>query len=527
MAQQSTGREGAPAARAPLLRLQGVWKRFGGEVALAGADLTVAAGEVHGLLGANGSGKSTLIKVLAGFHDVDEGTLEVRGEPVSLPLSSGQPQSLGLRFVHQDLGLVPSLSVLENYLLPRLATSRGRAFVGWRAARQQMALVLARYQLDLDPRSLVSDLRPVDRALLAIVRALESPADTSGDGGRLVVLDEPTVFLPNSEVQRLFALVRHVAASGSSVLFVSHDLDEVREITNRVTVLRNGSSALTGVTSELTRDHLVEAIVGSHLNVGASYRAREPITSAAVLRVDELVAPAVRGVSLQGSAGEVIGLTGLLGSGYEDLLRAIAGATELRGGALSVDGVRCDLHSWTPRAANRAGIALVPGERLTEGIVTDLPVTDNVTLVKLPAFRSGLGLDRRAMRRDARRLADEYDVRPRDPRFLAGQLSGGNQQKVVLAKWIQINPRVLLLHEPTQGVDVGARQQIFSTIRAAAASGCVALCASSDHEQLAQVCDRVLIMHHGRITTELAATALTKTRITEECLRAGTGRASG
>lgn len=516
------GRMSTSDGSTPLLRLDGVWKRFGGEVALGGADLAVAPGEIHGLLGANGSGKSTLIKVLAGFHDVDSGTLEVHGRPVPLPLSPGQPAALGLRFVHQDLGLVPSLSVLENYLLPQLAASRGRASVGWRRARTRLREVLARYELDLDPRATVADLRPVDRALLAIVRALEGVGTTSDPGrGQLVVLDEPTVFLPRNEVDRLFSLVRRVASTGSSVVFVSHDLDEVREITDRVTVLRNGRRALTGVTADLGHDQLVAAIVGADLDVAASYRAAERSAGTTALRVEGLSAGLADQVSFTAGTGEVVGFTGLLGSGYEDAVRALAGALDVRAGTVTLDdGPARELRSWSPRAATDHGIVLVPGDRLTEGIVGDLPVTDNLTMVNLRHYLAGPWLDRRAMRAAATTLVERYDVRPPDPRLLVGQLSGGNQQKVVLAKWIQTRPRVLLLHEPTQGVDIGARQQIYAAVRAAA-GGCVVLCASSDHDQLAQLCDRVLILHRGRIGAELHGSALTKARITEECLRSG------
>jgi ribose transport system ATP-binding protein len=211
-----------------LLQVSDLWKSFGGSQALRGTTLTVGEGEIHGLLGANGSGKSTLIKVLAGYHDADAGSVELHGERVPLPLGAGQPQHLGLAFVHQDLGLVPSVSALENYLLASLATSRRSLRISWRTARRQMRATLERYGIDIDPRALVADLRPVDRALLAIVRALESPGVEVNAPRRLVVLDEPTVFLPQQEVSRLFDLMRRVAAEGSSVLFVSHDLDEVR-----------------------------------------------------------------------------------------------------------------------------------------------------------------------------------------------------------------------------------------------------------------------------------------------------------
>lgn len=518
--------EGAPAAdHAPLLQATGLSKSFGGVRALDGVSFDVVGGEVHGLLGANGSGKSTLIKILAGYHHLEAGTVSVRGEAVPLPMDPGRPQKLGISFVHQDLGLVPSLSALENFLLGKIATTRRGLRMSWRRERAAMLEVLDRYEIELDPRQLVRDMRPVDRALLAIVRAVDGPGRITGAAQRLVVLDEPTVFLPRAEVARLFALVRRVASSGSSVLFVSHDLDEVREITDRVTVLRNGQVVLTGATARLSDDDLVEAIVGAKVSVSAFYRRHQASPSGAAIEVSRLNAGAVTDVSFTGHAGEVIGLTGLLGSGYEDVVRALAGAIPVRAGRLRIGGGTVELSAWTPARALARGVVLVPGDRLIEGAVASLPVTDNMTMVRLHDFvKHGL-LSRRAMTGRAAELAEAYDVRPRDPRLLFGQLSGGNQQKVVLAKWLQTCPDVLLLHEPTQGVDVGARQQIFATVRAAAGDR-VAVCASSDHDQLARLCDRVLILRRGQIAAEISGVELTKARITEECLRSSRERAA-
>lgn len=517
---------GTPVSEGPLLRVVGLAKHFGGAKALEGVSFDVGEGEVHGLLGANGSGKSTVIKVLAGFHPVDAGSMWVRGRQLELPVAPGLPESLGLRFVHQDLGLVPTLTALENFLIGGIATARGRYRMSWRRERVGMRAVLSRYELDIDPQMIVADLRPVDRALLAIVRALEGPGTGASAARRLVVLDEPTVFLPREEVQRLFRLVRRVAAGGSSVLFVSHDLDEVREITDRVTVLRNGKVALTADTAALSVDDLVEAIVGTRVSVSASFRQQEPLLGQEAVDVAGLAVGVAADVSFTGHPGEVIGLTGLSGSGYDDVVRALAGVTKATAGRLRLGGRESiDLTSWTPRRATSRGVALIPADRLAEGAVADLTVTDNATMPRLPEFvRRGL-LSRRAMTARARELAETYDVRPRDPGLLFGQLSGGNQQKVVLAKWLQSPPELLLLHEPTQGVDIGARQQIFATIRAAT-QGRVAICASSDHDQLAQLCDRVLIMRRGRIATQISGDELTKARITEECLRSGRERAN-
>lgn len=501
-----------------LLEIRGLDKSFGGSHALDDVDLDIQAGEIHGLLGANGSGKSTLIKILAGYHDADAGQISVRGERINLPFASGESQALGLAFVHQDLALVPSLTVLENYLLGSLAASRRRVMVSWRAARRSMREALQRYELDLDPNMVVSDLRPVDRALLAIVRAMESPGVEIKSTLRLIVLDEPTVFLPHHEVSRLFELVRRVAASGSSVLFVSHDLDEVREITDRITILRNGQVTLSDATSALGSDQLVEAIVGAKVSVSQAPHVSTAGAAGAALTVSGLSTELVREVSFTAGNGEIIGLTGLLGSGYDDVVRVLAGASKATSGRFTLGGDQFELPSWNPHKAVAHGVVMIPGDRLREAVVPDLPITDNITMVGLADYRRAGVLSRPAMTRRASELSREYDVRPADAGALIGQLSGGNQQKVVLAKWLQTEPSLLLLHEPTQGVDVGARQQIFQTIRAGAADR-VALCASSDHDQLAQLCDRVLVLRRGQIAVELTGTDVNKHRITEECLR--------
>lgn len=509
---------------APLLQVTDLRKSFGGSQALRGTTLTVGEGEIHGLLGANGSGKSTLIKVLAGYHDVDAGDVALHGRPVPLPLGAGRPQQLGLAFVHQDLGLVPSVSALENYLLGSLATSRGSFRISWRTARRQMRTTLERYGIDIDPRALVADLRPVERALLAIVRALESPGVEVSAERRLVVLDEPTVFLPQQEVSRLFDLMRRVAADGSSVLFVSHDLDEVREITDQVTVLRNGAAVLSGATRELSADQLIQAIVGAKVATALPEPARRAESGAAgTVELRGLRAGSLGEVSFTARNGEIVGLTGLIGSGYEDVVRALGGAIPATAGSIRVGDSEVLLSAWSAQRANANGVVLVPGDRLRESAIADLPITDNVTMVNLRSYMRGGTLRRKSMLTRARQLADAFDVRPPDARALFGTLSGGNQQKVVLAKWLQTGPRLLLLHEPTQGVDVGARQQIFQTIRAGAGDR-VTLCASSDHDQLAQLCDRVLVLRRGDVAAELTGAEVTKQRITEECLRGGPER---
>jgi ribose transport system ATP-binding protein len=505
-----------------LLELADVSKSFGGARALAGVDLRVRAGEVHGLLGQNGSGKSTLLKVLAGFHQPDAGRLVVRGEEVPLPLAPGAYRELGMAFVHQDLGLVPELSVCENLIVARLGAGVQRR-VRWRTEHARAADALARHGLGaIDTRAPVASLTQMQRALLAIVRAVEE-LRADDHAHPLLVLDEPTAFLPRQGIEQLFALVRGLVERGASVLFVTHDLDEVMELCHRVTVLRDGRLAGTAVVSETSADALVELIVGRRLAALAQRAASTaPPTGGAAatprLRVADVRGRYVHGVELELRAGEILGVTGLLGSGFEELPHLLFGSRPARG-TLALDGTApIALERLTPARAVELGIALVPSDRPLDGVVGALSVTDNVTMTRLDAHRRGPLLARRAMRATARELGERFAVVPNEPGMPLGALSGGNQQKVVLAKWLQRDPRLLLLDQPTQGVDVEARRQLFDAIAGAARRGAAVLCASADYEELAALCDRLLIVARGRVVRELGREQLSKELIAEHVL---------
>ena len=500
----------------PVLRVEGLSKTFGGARALAGIGFDVRPGEVHGLLGRNGSGKSTLVKILAGFHAPDPGgRLEINGTAVDLPLRAGDFRRHGLAFLHQNLGLVPSLTVLENLRLDSI--TRGGRPIGWRAERAAAAAALARYEVAVDPAARIDALAPVDRALVAIVRAVEEIRRAHAVSGRpgLLVLDEPTPFLPRDSVARLFALMRRIVAEGSGVVFISHDIDEVLEITDRITVLRDGAVVGTRTTREVTHGDIVELIVGRRLaatrRAPAQANAHDPFAEVA-----DLAGHSVRPARFVVGRGEVLGLTGLIGSGYAEIPYLLFGAR--RGaGRLSLAGQADDLAAMTPRRALARGMALLPGDRQGASGIDALPVVDNVFLPDLTRFLHGLRLQRGAMLREAAALGVRYQVQPNDPALPLSALSGGNAQKVLLARWMNRAPRLLLLDEPTQGVDVGTRQQIFAALRAAAAGGMSVVCASSDAEQLAEICDRVLVFARGRIVAELSGAAVAKDAIAEAC----------
>jgi len=506
-----------------VLRAEHLSKRFGGTLALNDVGIEIAAGEVHGLLGHNGSGKSTLIKILAGYHAPEPGgMLEVAGRPVRLPLPAGKFRALGMAFVHQDPGLIGALSVVENLRIGALALGR-LAPISWREETAHVGALLAEFGIDCDPLARVETLEPWQRPLLGIIRAVdEMRALMRGEERRqgLLVLDEPTASLGGANVEQLFEVIRRVKTQGIGVLFVSHDLDEVLAITDRITVLRDGRVAGEGRTEKLTRDDLVEMIIGRRIAARGASSARADTREPAAV-IDGLRGVAVRGASLAVGRGEILGLTGLAGSGFSELGAMLIGAVQARAGRLRVGERTLDLATITPVAAIAAGITYVPSERLREGCFAELTLTENITIPVLARFFQGGVLRHRTMAAYARELCVRFDVRPPDPRLAYQALSGGNQQKVLLAKWLQLRPKLLILQEPTQGVDVGAREQIFSLIRACAAEGTGVLCLSGDHEQLAALCGRVLVFLQGRIAAELGDEEVTKERIAYECFGAG------
>jgi ribose transport system ATP-binding protein len=511
----------------PFIKVRQLTMEFGGQRALDAVDMDVLPGEVHGLVGENGSGKSTLIKILAGFHVPTAGTLEVAGQPVPLPLHPGQFRELGFAFVHQDLGLIPSLSVLENLIVDRLARPKQRVFIRWRRELKHATELLERFDVHLDPRRLVVDLKPVERALLAMVRAMhfsmvaETDGSTSRAPDRLLVLDEPTVFFAHDEVERLYQLIRNLVRQRSprvSVLFVSHDLDEVKQITDRTTVLRDGRVVGTVITSEVSYEALIKMIVGRDLADFSAPKQSE-ITPNRALRIEELSTGTLQDVSLDLSAGEVLGLTGLLGAGYEDILYALydGDRTARAGRAILPGGREMPLNRMTPEQAIEDRIFLIPIDRLQQGCAPSLSLTDNMTSPWLDRYFRRMHLRRRSMVTETRTHMADFNIRPPDPGAEFARLSGGNQQKALLAKWLQAAPRVLLLHEPTQGVDVGARQQIWSIIERLGQE-CAVLYAGRDYDELARVCHRVVVISNGRVRRILSGDDVTKERITEECL---------
>ncbi len=498
-----------PDRRPALLELRGLTKSFSGVRVLSSVDLDVRTGEIHALIGQNGSGKSTLIKLLSGYHAPDRGSVALRGERVPLPIRPGDARRLGLHFLHQDVGVVGTMTVLENLRAGRYrTTSYGR--VRWPEERRAARETLAAMRLDIDPDTRVRDVPAAERALLGFARAMQ---DLDHGRGDVLVLDEPTAFLPAPSVKTLFGAMRDVARRGSGVIFVSHRLDEIMEIADRVSVLRDGQLVQTVTTAQTSARQLVAAMLGRELET--LYPARTAACGRRVLGVEGLCGRMVRNATFDVHAGEILGLTGLLGMGHDEVPYLVFGAERASGGTVRV-GDR-PLPGLTPERAIEAGMALLPADRQRQSGIPNATLLENVAMTDGGRFMRNGWLHHRAERRAVQIVLDMLDVRPADPDRRLRTLSGGNQQKALLGKWLRTDPLAMLLHEPTQGVDVGSRRQLLQKIADIAASGTAVLIASAEYDELAHLCHRVLIFRHGEIAGELGGEALTEARIAAQC----------
>ena len=492
----------------PVLVLENLSKVFQGQRALDGVDFEVRAGEVHALLGPNGSGKSTLIKILAGYHQPEPGaTGRLHGESFEPGSAAGARQ---IRFIHQDLGLVGGLDAVDNLALG--SSYRGRWWLSDRRERAHARDLLAEYGIALDVAAPLDSLARARQTMVAIVRAL-------GDGlgeGSVLVLDEPTAALPRGEVQRLFALIAELRRRGGAIIYVTHRLPEVFEIADRVTVLRDGRRVATRATSELDHDALVALIVGRALD--AFYPSPPPVDrQETVLALEGIRGGAVAEVSLTVDRGEIVGVSGLVGSGCDELLHLAFGSAPRAGGVVCLDGQ--PVPDGGPHASIAAGLALAPADRKRLGAILDWSLRENLTLPKIPR-RGRLGwLSPRGEAPDAATWLQRLDVVPPQTERLFSSLSGGNQQKVVLARWLRCGARAFLLEEPTNGVDMGAKHAIYEALVEVARAGAAVLLSSQDPEELCSVCDRVVVLCEGRVGAVLQGADLTEDRILSESMR--------
>jgi ribose transport system ATP-binding protein len=540
----------------PAVELRSISKVFGSNRALDHVKLTIGQGEVVGLLGQNGSGKSTLVKVMSGVYEPEPGGhLFVGGKEVPLPLPPGQASEIGLSFVYQNLALAPGLTVLENLTIgQRIAPGAGGwGPINWRREHRDAAASLARYQVSLDLDQKAGELAPVDQARLAIVRAAEDlrryRARTGGSHS-VLILDEPTVFLPEEEIDRLFDLIRTVVAEGAAVLFISHDLAAVRAITSRVVVLRDGRVVAEEVTADINEEALVDLIVGASARLAEvvpeeiapveDKRAVELTIEAMEsvgdrngpglgedVVVEHLIDERLHDLSFEIGAGEILGVAGLIGSGAEELPYLLFGARQAISGSLRLGSERLNCGGLTPQRSVRERIALVPADRALQGLSQGLTLWENITmLVEDEHYRGGI-FRRGELLKLAEDAIDRFLIRPALAHAPAGTFSGGNQQKALMAKWLIARPRLLLLHEPTQGVDVGARRDIYRFVKAAATLNQMAvLWVTTEFGELAEVCDRVIVLAQGRHTETLAGEELSEEAISAAALRQQTREVS-
>ncbi len=484
---------------APLLAIAGLTKRFTGTLALDHVDFDVRRGEVHALLGQNGAGKSTLIKILAGVYPADAGEFRLAGRVVRPGAAT-----LPISFIHQDLGLVETMTVAENVALLAGYPRGSGGLISWRRARQAAAAALAIMGSGIDPDARVASLPAAEKSLVAIGRALAVKAD-------LLVLDEPTAALPTADVERLLAALRRLRASGIGIIYVTHRLDEVARIADRVTVLRDGRRVATCEAATTSPGALVEMIVGRSL--ADAFVKPAPPSTRRVFAIEQAMIGAVGPVSFSVAAGETLGLVGLRGAGHHTVGRAIFGHLPLGAGHIVLEDRRVD--PADPADAMRHHIGFVSSRRAEESLAANMAVRENLYLNPVAVGKTVFGpMSRAGERNDSLAVLRRFSVRPPDPERPIATLSGGNQQKVVVARWMEAKVRLLVLEEPTIGVDVGSKAEIYHLLQLALKEGLAVLLISSDFEEVERICHRALVFNRGRVVAEIAQHDLTIARLT-------------
>ena len=475
----------------PPVALANVSKRFAATQALSDVSMDLLAGEVRGLVGENGAGKSTIVKVLAGIHEPDSGTVLLDGQPVVLH-GPAHARSLGIATVHQEPRLFPDLTVAENVFMGHAPTGR-LGSVNWRAMRRSADRIFESLSVRMDSSAVVRGLSMADQQLIEIAKALSVDS-------RVLILDEPTASLSAHEVERLFAIVRQTRDRGVAVLFVSHRLEEVFQLCDRATVLRDGRHVITAPTSELTASDLVRHMVGRAVSLFPRSTAK---IGEVLLDVRNLTrVGAFRDISFSVRSGEIVGLAGLVGAGRTEVARVLFGLDRADAGEVLLDGKRVSFK--TPSGALSAGIAYVPEDRHLDGLVAGFSIAENVTLPILPRLFPRLFTQASRERSLAAGYAERLRIRSTGVDALVEALSGGNQQKVVIAKWLATNPRVLILDEPTRGVDIGAKVEVHRIISDLAASGLGIILISSELPEVLAMSDRILVLHEGRMSAEIS-----------------------
>ncbi len=488
----------------PLLQMQGVSKSFGGVAALRAVDFALMPGEIHGLVGENGAGKSTLMKIIAGVHTEYDGTMRIAGE-VARHRSARSARDAGIGMVHQELSIVPDLSVAENVMLGVQPTRFG--VVDWRGMIRQARETLRTLGIDVDPAARIGSLPLGLQQLVELARVLSS-------GARIIILDEPTSALSPPEVEVLFGLLRRVRASGRSIVFISHFLDDILRISDAVTVFRNGRAIATAPVADIDKGWIIERMIGAgHQELEESYLGEITLDTrpgaAVVLEAEGITGAGFRDVSLVARAGEVLGIYGFMGSGQLDLARALFGRTKLRAGHLRLGGQAVRLRNTA--AARKAGLAFVPESRRSM-LFAQEPVYKNMSISILERL-SRLWLRPAAERTIAEGHVRQLQIRPPSVERRLGTLSGGNQQKVALAKWLTHLPRVLLLSEPTRGMDVGAKDDVLKIVKGLRDQGIAVVVVSTEPETVLSLADRILVMKRGTVIHEFAGGSVSKDKL--------------
>ncbi|TEU10851.1 MAG: sugar ABC transporter ATP-binding protein [Anaerolineales bacterium] len=490
----------------PHIEVRGISKRFGGVRALVDIHLAIEQGLIHGLVGENGAGKSTLVKIIAGALRPDGGELVVDGQPVRYA-TPRDALADGITMIHQETTLVPKLSVLDNVYLGIESNRTG--LLRDEDTRRRFEEMNARSGFDLPADTLVANLSVADQKKVEILKAVARNA-------RLIVMDEPTAALPDDETAKLIEIVRSLREAGTTIVYVSHFLEEVLSVADTVTVLRNGELIRTAPTKDETPDSLVMAMLGRAISLTFPPKVFPPLDSPLVFSVRNLSCRGVEDISFDIRAGEIVGLAGLVGSGRSEVARAIFGADRRDEGVIEVDGQPVKIDS--PGEAVRAGIGLLPESRKDQGLLMSLLVGHNVTLPHLKTISQGLLIQGRRELRETTDLLKYLDVRPPQPGVRVDSLSGGNQQKVLFAKWLFRRPRLLIADEPTHGVDVGAKRAIYKLLTSLAEEGMGVLLISSELEEVLGLAHRVLVMRRGRIVAELEDSPDDHSSLTEDAV---------
>ncbi len=473
----------------PRLTVSNVSKTFNTNRVLSGLNMVIQPGEIHGLVGENGSGKSTLVKILTGYHECDDGaSIEVDGRPVSVPVQWDEIHRAGVSVVHQDFGLIDHLSVAENISVGGFERSRLVRKISWRRQYEIAEDSLARIKSTVAPSALVGSLPESQRAAVAMARAIRDLPHGSG----LIILDESTRSLNREELIEFYEALGLEVAKGMSVLLVSHGLLEVMLVTNRVTVLRDGVATGESLrTNDLSEQRIARLMLGR--NISQIERSPSPAVSTPAVEVRHLSGDAVHALDFSIGQGEIVGITGLSGVGFESIPYLLSGARPASSGSITIDGRTLELVGSSVRACAKAGVALLPERRDRDGLAFEATIRDNIALPTVGRRGRWWFLGHKWQAEMARESTERFGIRPPDPSLLIRQLSGGNQQKVLLAKWLTVGPRFLILHEPTQAVDVGARQDILRQIQLVASSGVSVLIVTVEILDLTEVCDRILV----------------------------------